>query len=248
MSCIKVTASSWRGCVRSKNEDMILVDDRFIRNDRYDKKIFISDSSRFVIAVADGMGGCNAGEVASAETLANLQFFVKDLPEGLNSDDFMRLMSEWLESINKVISSKGSVDSRLNNMGTTLVAIVCYDGRFFWMNCGDSRMYRLHEDKLSQITTDHSLDRLTGANKHSNIVTNCIGAGCTTSYMDINEFTSDIHRGDVYLLCSDGLNDMITNSEIEALLVDGGIAENLCKAAIEAGGFDNVSVCVIEIV
>lgn len=227
---------------------MILIAGRFIRDDSCDERIAVSDKSRLVLALADGMGGCNAGEIASAEVLANLEFFVGDLPKGLTSDEFGNLIREWLKSINKIMASKGYVNPQLSNMGTTLVSIVAYEGRFFWMNCGDSRLYRLRDGALKQLSADHSLDKVTGQNRHSNIVTNCIGAGCTTSYIDIYEFTDDVQVGDIYMLCSDGLNDMITDDDIARILSDGGRAEELCSAAIDAGGYDNVSVCVMMIV
>lgn len=248
MNGLRISASSRTGCIRGNNEDMILIADRFIRDDSLREQIAISDESRFVLALADGMGGCNAGEVASAETLANLEFFVRDLPEGLTPVEFENLIREWLKSINQIIASKGYVNPKLSNMGTTLVAVVYYGSRFFWMNCGDSRLYRMRDGKLSQLTTDHSLDKLTGQGCHSNIITNCIGAGCTTSYIDICDFTNDVKENDIYMLCSDGLNDMISEDEIAAILSDGGNADELCQYAIDAGGFDNVSVCVIMIV
>ena len=115
------------------------------------------------------------------------------------------------------------------------------------MNCGDSRLYRLRDGQLTQLTTDHSLLRNDGTQRHSNVITNCIGAGIQNSYIDFYEFTNDVLPGDAYLLCSDGLNDMITDSEIEELMVANKSANQLCEAAIEAGGFDNVSTCVFHI-
>lgn len=247
MKRLVVSASSRTGLVRSNNEDMILVDTGFIRSNSYITEIDLVRKSQFAIALADGMGGCNAGEVASEDTLVNFRFFVNDLPCGLTSDEFKRLMDGWLESINKIIASKGHVDPALFNMGTTLVAMVFYDGLCFRINCGDSRLYRFRDGILTRLTVDHSLDMITGQERHSNVLTNCIGAGCETSFLDICELSSDIQEGDVYMLCSDGLNDMITDNEISDLLAERCDAGALCDAAIEAGGADNVSVCVIMV-
>ena len=115
------------------------------------------------------------------------------------------------------------------------------------MNCGDSRLYRYRNGQLLQLSTDHSLNTANGEKKHSNIITNCIGAGCKTSYIDMYEFTDDFLEGDVYLLCSDGLNDMVKDDEIARLMSEGANANELCEAAIIAGGFDNVSACVFSI-
>ena len=125
--------------------------------------------------------------------------------------------------------------------------VIYYGGKYFWINCGDSRLYRLRDGKLVQITTDHSLSNARGEKKHSNIITNCIGAGCKNSYLDIFEFTADFKQGDIYMLCSDGLNDMVPNTKIEQLMNEGCTANDLCEAAIEAGGFDNVSVCMFHV-
>lgn len=247
MSRIKLTAASRVGCVRSNNEDMVLAYDRLLRSDVCQTEFMTENTDRFVIAVADGMGGHNAGEVASEETLSNLKFFISDLPRGLSSGEFNEMLVEWLASINHIINSKGHATPEMADMGTTLVGIVYYGGRYYWMNCGDSRLYRLRDGELKQMSSDHSLNNMMGERKHSNVITNCIGAGCKHSYLDVFEFTSDFHDGDVYLLCSDGLNDMISDEVIRELLVQGVTANSLCAAAIEAGGFDNVSACVISV-
>ena len=108
-------------------------------------------------------------------------------------------------------------------------------------------MYRLRDGKLTQISTDHSLSNAKGEKKHSNVITNCIGAGCKDSYLDLFEFTGDFKSGDTYMLCSDGLNDMVNDDVIEQLMNEGSSANRLCEEAIEAGGFDNVSVCVFHV-
>ena len=135
----------------------------------------------------------------------------------------------------------------MSEMGTTLVGLIYYGKRFFWLNCGDSRLYRLRNGSLEQLTQDHSLNNMLGSSKHSSVITNCIGGGCMNSYMDIVKMTDDILPSDIYLLCSDGLSDMLSDQQIEIMLKSGGDADALCEAAIEAGGFDNVSACVIEV-
>ena len=103
MKKLYVTAASWRGCVRNNNEDMILVGSSFIRNDDFKTTMELSESRRAMIAVADGMGGHNSGEVASSEALHNLQFFFSDIPSGLSADGINQMMADWLESINNII-------------------------------------------------------------------------------------------------------------------------------------------------
>ena len=247
MSRIVITAASRVGCVRNNNEDMVFAYDKFVRSEAYQTEFMTENVDRFVIALADGMGGHLAGEVASADTLENLRFFVSDMPKGLSVSEVNKTMEVWLDSIHKIITSKGHADPSMEGMGTTLVAVIYYEGKYFWINCGDSRLYRLRDGKLTQLTTDHSLNTLRGEKRHSNIITNCIGAGCKHTYMDMVEFTDDFRHGDVYMVCSDGLSDMVSDDVIEQMMINGVSANRLCEAAIEKGGFDNVSVCVFSV-
>ena len=244
---ITFSAACRVGCVRTNNEDMVLAYDRLLRGDVYQSEIRTENVDRFVMAVADGMGGHNAGEVASEETLAHLRYFISDLPLGLTPESLVRTMTGWHQSVNQTINSRGMADRTLRDMGTTLVAMLYYAGHYYVMNCGDSRLYRLRDGQLRQLTTDHSLNTLTGSTKHSNIITNCIGAGCKNSYVDLCEMTADVLSGDVFLLCSDGLNDMVADHDLERLLNGGATANALCEAAIDRGGYDNVSACVLHI-
>ena len=145
-----------------------------------------------------------------------------------------------------ILDSKGKADEQYKGMGTTLVALAYYDGDFYSMNCGDSRLYRLRNEELVQLTTDHSLSSLMGDQKHSSVITNCIGGGCTSSYIDVVPIV-DIQDGDTYLLCSDGLTDMMSDNRLSILLAEGADANDLCNAAIVRGGFDNVSACLIKV-
>lgn len=243
---MNVTAASRTGCVRHQNEDMILVGRRFIRNDALAHSVELTNQDRFLIAVADGMGGHNRGDVASSDVLHNLQFFYHDIPTGLTPGDFNEKIVDWLDSINNYVASKGRADEQFKGMGTTLVAFAFYEGQFYCMNCGDSRLYLFREGELRQLTTDHSLSNMLGKERHTSIITNCIGGGCTTSYIDIVRITDDIRQGDAFVLCSDGLSDMLSDHRIASLLAVGTDANGLCEAAIAAGGFDNVSCSVIK--
>lgn len=247
MSRIVLTAASRVGNVRSNNEDMVYAYDKFIRSDAYHTEFMTENVDRFVVSLADGMGGHQAGEVASELVLQNLKFYVSDLPRGLSSGEFTEMMYNWHVSVNNTVNARGHSYASQREMGTTLVAVIYYNQKYYWLNCGDSRLYRLRDGKLTQLTTDHSLNTMTGQAKHSNVLTNCIGAGCKNSYLDLIEFTNDIMSGDTYLLCSDGLNDMLPNDIIERMLVEHSTANALCEAAIEAGGFDNVSACVFDV-
>jgi len=243
----EITSASRVGCVRRQNEDMILVDSHFVRNSDYATTATLKSEDRYIIAIADGMGGHNRGDVASNDVLKNLQFYYHDLPMGLGASEYYEAVVEWLDSINNFIASKGRADEQYQGMGTTLVALSYYCGDFYTVNCGDSRLYRFRDGQLTQLTTDHSLNELLGEEKHTNIITNCIGGGCTSSYADMVQITNDVKTGDLYMLCSDGLTDMVPNDKITELLAGGADANALCEAAIAAGGFDNVSTCIIKV-
>ena len=243
---IDITAASRIGCVRHQNEDMILVGNHFVRDDAFSTWVELTNQDRYIVAVADGMGGHNRGDIASSDVLHNLQFYYNDLPTGFGPSEFNEMVVEWLDGINNMVASKGRADEQYKGMGTTLVGFAFYEGEYYWLNCGDSRLYRFRQDDLLQLTTDHSLSNLLGSEKHTSVITNCIGGGCTTSYIDIVRMTSDIMVDDVYLLCSDGLTDMLSNQNISRLLAAGADANALCDAAIAAGGLDNVSCCLLK--
>ena len=153
----------------------------------------------------------------------------------------------WLESINNYVASKGRADEQFKGMGTTLVGFTYYNHDFYSMNCGDSRLYRFRNHQLVQLSTDHSLSNMVVGEKRKNIITNCIGGGCISSYIDMVQMTDDVISGDTYILCSDGLTDMLSDEEISILMEQQVDADTLCDAAIEAGGLDNVSCCVITV-
>ena len=247
MSHLHITASSRVGCVRTNNEDMILVKDSFLRNGKDHYVFDVEEEKQLLLALADGMGGHNCGEVASSDVLHNLRYFFNDLPSNLSSNVFTDAIYSWLTSICRTIDTKGHSDPIFQNMGTTLVALAYIGGEYYWMNCGDSRFYRLHHGELKQLTTDHSLSQMMGRKEHSSLIVNCIGGGCKESYIDIEKCTDEVEVGDVLLLCSDGLTDMIDDETIKGQLAAGFDADALCQLADDAGGCDNVSVVVIHV-
>ena len=247
MSHLHITASSRVGCVRTNNEDMILVKDSFLRNGKDHYVFDVEEEKHLLLALADGMGGHNCGEVASSDVLHNLRYFFYDLPSNLSSNAFTDAIYGWLTSICRTIDTKGHSDPIFQNMGTTLVALAYIGGEYYWMNCGDSRFYRLHNGELTQLTTDHSLSQMMGRKEHSSLIVNCIGGGCKESYIDIEKCTDEVEVGDVLLLCSDGLTDMIDDETIKGQLAAGFDADALCQLADDAGGCDNVSVVVIHV-
>lgn len=244
---LEIMAASNVGCLRRQNEDMILVGSHIMRDDEYSTQVDLEEVDRYLVAVADGMGGHSRGDVASSDVLHNLQFFYHDIPVGLSAGEFNETMVGWLDFINNFVASKGRADEQFKGMGTTLVGLAYYGSDFFTLNCGDSRLYRFRQGVLTQLTTDHSLSNMMGTEKHSSVITNCIGGGCNSSYIDIMRITDDLKDQDVYLICSDGLSDMLPDQALQTLVANGADAVSLCDAAIAAGGFDNVSCCVVTV-
>lgn len=245
MITLEVSASSSRGLVRKNNEDMILVSSRVLRDKSVRTKMRLGKSENCIFAVADGLGGYNGGEVASEVVIRNLSSFFHSLPGGMSTEELRALFDKWIRGMHSHLISMGKEDAMLAGMGTTLVVLVVYEGHIYWLNCGDSRLYRLRSHYLTQLSKDHSLESITGMKCHAHIVVNSIGAG-EESYFDIFDCTDYVYDNDLFMLCSDGLTGMLSDEEIEKLLVDSADSELLVEEACRAGGADNVSVCLVH--
>ena len=206
-----------------------------------------------VFIVADGMGGHNAGDYASKYTVETI---VREI-ECSKEDNAVTVIKNAIEIANGHIRQKAEEDIHLYGMGTTLVVATCMGNTLQVANVGDSRLYVVNET-ITQITRDHSLveemvrmggiDRETArSHPDKNIITRAIGASET---IKVYFFTVELHQGDIVLMCSDGLTNMLEDEEIRMILngqrdiVEK--AEELVKAANNNGGRDNVAVILIE--
>lgn len=207
-----------------------------------------------VFIVADGMGGHNAGDYAS-------RYAVETVVEEIGSSyekNPVRIMERAIERANTLIREKASEDAAYNGMGTTMVIATCL-GRYLEVaNVGDSRLYVVNSDRIEQITQDHSLVeemvRMGGIDRESarnhpdkNIITRAIGA---RDYIEADFFNLELQTGDMVLLCSDGLTNMMDDETIHQILTtDGSLedrVEELVRTANQNGGKDNISVVVVE--
>jgi serine/threonine protein phosphatase PrpC len=202
--------------------------------------------------VADGMGGHSAGDLAS-------QLIVNSLGK-------LELCDELAELVERVEDAVVDVNDRLfavanahnQTSGSTVVILLIRGRHAVTMWAGDSRLYRLRDGKLQQLTTDHTqlelyierglLDRATASgHPSSNMITRAVGvADHMTMEMDIYE----LHDGDRFLLCSDGLDKHAKDSEIATILQSGSpadVARRLIDITLERGAIDNVTVCVVEV-
>ena len=206
-------------------------------------------------AIADGMGGHRGGDVASSLALESLQ------PPGAEApaEEFHRLV-EQIKDANRRVLERGEADRNLRGMGTTLTAILAADGKAHVAHVGDSRAYMLREGSLQQLTEDHTLvqrmireGRLTEEEAHTHpqrsILTRALGV---EDDLPIDELTLDLKPGDRLLLCSDGLTNMIGREAIQEILLTEDdpqrAADRLVEEANQAGGDDNITVIVLDVV
>ena len=206
-----------------------------------------------VFIVADGMGGHNAGDYASRYAVETV---VDEIGVSFEKNP-VKILGGAIEKANTLIREKAQEDAAYNGMGTTMVIATCI-GRYLEVaNVGDSRLYVVN-DKIEQITHDHSLVeemvRMGGIDRKSarnhpdkNIITRAIGA---RDYIEADYFSVELQEGDMVLLCSDGLTNMIDDGSIHQILTGGGSlkdrVEELVETANRNGGKDNISVIVIE--
>lgn len=209
--------------------------------------------------VADGMGGHNAGDYASKYTVETIAREIAASDEA----DPQRVLQHAIEVANGNIRQKAMENSELIGMGTTLVAATCTEEELMVGNVGDSRLYVIN-DRITQITRDHSLveemvrmggiDRKLARNHpDKNIITRAIGA---SQSIEVDFFTVKLEKGDIVLMCSDGLTNMLEDEDIRLILSAaprrGGQqdlmekAQELIKTANNNGGKDNIAVILIE--
>jgi len=223
-----------------------------------------------VVVLADGMGGYNAGEVASGMATSLIAgglgaTWTKEALRNLDRDAAAALsqtiLQQQVTAANTAIFEAAQNDPQFAGMGTTLVGCIFYDNFVTVGHIGDSRLYRMRNDALEQVTRDHSLlqeqidaglitkeDARQSHNK--NLVTRALGID---PQVEAEIHTYDVVEGDIYLLCSDGLNDMIEDDEIQMTLIALSAnldltAQQLVQAANDAGGRDNVSVMLVKVV
>jgi protein phosphatase len=234
------------GLVRDHNEDAIG-----------------NDQELGLVVLADGMGGHLGGEVASAITVATI---LETLPDSLekikpgNKDEASgyslasRAVNDAISRANENVFTAASEHSQYYGMGTTVVVLLFYDNRVTVAHVGDSRLYRYRDGELEQITRDHSLtqelvdrgfytEEQARKSHNRNLVTRAVGIEESVQ-IDLQE---DIALpGDIYLLCSDGVTDMLEDNLIRQIITDNKedvekIAFELIRQSNEAGGKDNIS-------
>ncbi|MGM9708379.1 MAG: PP2C family protein-serine/threonine phosphatase [Prevotella sp.] len=235
------------GIKRKNNEDMVLLNGDFYRDTTISISLTLSDKAKMAAIVADGMGGHAGGEFASELATQSFQSFIETMHEDADPATIEQMIKTWATDAHFVIQQKGIDMPQYYNMGTTFVGLLFCNSNVFWINIGDSRIYRYRDGVLRQLSTDHSMRELTkDPTVPSNIIYNALGVG-DSAFADVANITDRILQGDKYLMCSDGLSDMISDDAIEGILDNGGGSQQLVDAAKLAGGNDNVSVLIVDI-
>lgn len=248
---LNVASVTDTGAIRSFNEDSIA-----------------ADSELGVLVLADGMGGHKAGDVASSLATNFVMDYLKPKLTEMTPSPFRSLgpcpeavaVKTAIEKINQVIYSAAQADNKYVGMGTTIVVIVFHQSSVTIAHVGDSRLYRLRQGRLQLLTHDHSLlqhqvetglisveDAKVSHNR--NLVSRALGVDAEIK-VEISEH--DVHSDDVYLLCSDGLNDMVDDADIELAIneLQANLplaSRQLIQMANDNGGHDNVSVIIAKV-
>jgi protein phosphatase len=232
---LRYAARSDRGLVRANNEDSVYAGAR-------------------LLALADGMGGHAAGEVASQLVIAALAHLDDDEPGG----DLLSKLDGAVREGNSAIAAHVEADPELEGMGTTLTAILFAGNRLGLVHIGDSRGYLLRDGELTQITKDDTFvqtlvdeGRITAEEAHSHPQRSLIMRALTGHEVEPTLIMREARAGDRYLLCSDGLSDPVSHDTILEALQIPDVAESadrLIELALRGGGPDNVTVVVADVV
>src|SRR5229473_2205370 len=219
---------------------------------------FLADARRGIFVVADGVGGADAGEVASQKAVDVLDDAFPDrVSDGEDVEDLMELA---IQKANSAIHQMAAEDPRFSMMATTVVALHLHGARATIGHVGDSRLYRLNpEGKLLRETEDHSIveeevraGRMTpeqAANHPSkNVISRALGA---EESVEVDMKTIEVGEGNSFLLCTDGITRHIPDNELQELLLSGGSLEAICAAmkerCYERGAEDNLTAVIVQV-
>ncbi len=238
---IRYCCITHRGKRRSNNEDNFMCDGRFSRPDNVEPLRFngvLSSKNNPLCAVFDGMGGEECGEIASyiaAQIAAKYSF--ENPVDGLKGFCF-----DANSQICKYMTENG-----ISSMGTTAAMLLFNPKSIYLCNVGDSRVYRLYKNELQQISKDHVIS-VPGKSKP--YLSQNLGIPETEIILEPYLAAGNSYAGDIYLICSDGVTDMISNSDIKRIIKDNDLdsaADLLLNTALENGGKDNITLILCKI-
>ena len=208
--------------------------------------------------LADGMGGYKGGEIASRLAVESAKRYIENNFSNNFSEkeEILKLIGNAVEYANMVVYEKSKEIKELEGMGTTLEICLIYNNKAYIGHVGDSRIYRIRKDVIRKLTKDHSYVQQLVEDKKitreeakthpkKNMLTKALGC---TPYVEPDIRARNFEKGDVFIMCSDGLTNMVEEKRIQELVKENinTAADNLIKEANEAGGFDNITVIIIN--
>lgn len=229
---------------------------RPINEDGYYLSEYSQELDAAYAMVADGMGGHKAGEVASAMAIREISETINQSCSGsMTVAELKELLGRAVKKANSAIYAQSRSDEGCRGMGTTLTLCFLQGDKALIAHVGDSRAYLLRQDTLHQVTVDHSLvqellqsGRITAEeaahHPQKNVITRALG---TDSGVEIDLYEFTLSPGDLLLLCTDGLSNMLSDDELADILKEGyggslsRLAERLIASANEQGGYDNIT-------
>ena len=201
--------------------------------------------------------GYKGGEIASKLAAESAVKYIKSNFENIvkEKEEILKLIKNAVEYANMVVYEKSKEDKELEGMGTTLELCLIYNNKAYIGHVGDSRIYRIRKDVIRKLTKDHSYVQQLVEDKKitreeakthpkKNMLTKALGC---TPYVEPDIRARNFEKGDVFIMCSDGLTNMVEEKRIQELVKENinTAADNLIKEANEAGGFDNITVIII---
>lgn len=262
---LEIQAICHKGLVRQNNEDALSIGGILLRDDSVSLSVTVPEDGYFYLLASDGMGGHENGEQASIQTLEGMKRFFEtgQTPDSSGPiDDFDEALRGVARDISCRLNDQAATEGQDRPMGCTLSGIIWYYGSVRLINAGDSRVYRMRGGIVRQLTTDDNERGLTGDPQASKLLLNCIGGG-TEGRLDVSSLDGKIRPGDILLICSDGLSDMVETDELETVLGAAGCepeseeapgteglgrtATDLLRIACEHGGHDNISIILARV-
>ena len=245
---LKTVLLTHRGQCREHNEDGVAINNDIYTGDMSEPILQTYEFNQAIaLLLADGMGGHQCGEIASRWTLETLAPLISET--GLSKANLIT----QIQAVNRGLFEQMQSNPQLTGMGTTLVGLYCDSNRALLFNVGDSRAYRVQDGFLALLTTDDTYDRSTFGEASGHFKTGRISQalGGAEQFIEIEPHICELKLvvGDTFLLCSDGLTDMLTLDNMEAafnldLLIT---ANQLFNAAMQAGGADNISILLARV-
>lgn len=220
-----------RGLVRGNNEDAVLIGDRILRDESDSFSFEIPESGIvFPAIVCDGVGGRAGGEVASMMACTEFQCFCNTIASDMNESELIMKVKQVFNACNAMILERAAG----SGMACTATGIIMLGDRAMVLNAGDSRTYRLRYDNFKQLTRDHTVER-----EGRSLISNCLGID--DAIIDIT--LTAVIPGDIFIIASDGLFNMLDDNIIAA---NASSSDSLLNLALNEGGFDNTSVISLQ--